>query len=148
MNKRDILKLAGIGLILLCAVLLITGVAQKQDNAEAEIVARAIFRSKIPVISAVGHEPDVTIADYVADRRAATPSNAAEIAVEEINEAGGINGYPVELKSEDDELNAEKSVNAYNSLKDWGMQISLGSVTSTPCVATSAETYADRIFAI
>jgi len=51
-----------------------------------EIVARAIFDSKIPIISAVGHEPDVTIADYVADLRAATPSNGAELAVPDQNE--------------------------------------------------------------
>lgn len=51
-----------------------------------EMLARTIYESRIPVISAVGHEPDVTIADFVADRRASTPSNAAEIAVPDMAE--------------------------------------------------------------
>ena len=51
-----------------------------------ERVARAIYASQIPVISAVGHEPDVTVSDFVADRRASTPSNAAEIAVPDRHE--------------------------------------------------------------
>lgn len=52
-----------------------------------ERVARAIYVSELPVISAVGHEPDVTISDFVADARASTPSNAAEIAVPDEGEA-------------------------------------------------------------
>ena len=51
-----------------------------------ERVARSIYDSEIPVISAVGHEPDVAISDFVADRRASTPSNAAEIAVPDMAE--------------------------------------------------------------
>jgi branched-chain amino acid transport system substrate-binding protein len=71
--------------------------------------------------------------------------NGAQIAVDEINAMGGTQ---FELKYEDDTHDAEKAVNAYNALKDWGMQISLGSVTSKPCEATSAENFADRIFAL
>ena len=71
--------------------------------------------------------------------------NGAQIAVDEINAMGGIQFV---LKYEDDTHDAEKAVNAYNVLKDWGMQISLGSVTSKPAEATSAENYADRIFAL
>lgn len=70
--------------------------------------------------------------------------NGATIAVEEINALGG--DIQFDLKYEDDVHDAEKSVNAYNTLKDWGMQIFLGSVTSTPGVATSAEANADNMF--
>ena len=70
--------------------------------------------------------------------------NAAEIAVEEINALNG--DVKFELKFEDDAHDAEKSVNAYNTLKDWGMQLFLGSVTSAPGVATSVEASNDGIF--
>ena len=73
---------------------------------------------------------------------------AMEIAAAEINEAGGINGYQIEMKFQDDEHDAEKSVNAYNTLKDWGMQILEGTVTSTPCVAVAAKTFEDSMFQI
>ncbi len=72
--------------------------------------------------------------------------NGAQIAVDEINAKGG--EVQFELRYEDDVHDAEKAVNAYNTLKDWGMQISLGSVTSKPAEATSAENNADRIFAL
>ena len=63
-----------------------------------ERVARAIYDSQIPVISAVGHEPDVTIADYVADLRAATPSNAAELGVPDQEALAQIlDGYSVAM---------------------------------------------------
>ena len=70
--------------------------------------------------------------------------NAAEIAVEEINALNG--DVKFELRFEDDAHDAEKSVNGYNTLKDWGVQIFLGSVTSAPGVATSVEAQADGIF--
>ena len=74
--------------------------------------------------------------------------NGAQIAIDEINEAGGINGYQIEYQFEDDELDNEKSVNAYNTLKDWGMQILMGCVTSGCCTAVAAETANDNMFQI
>lgn len=70
----------------------------------------------------------------------------AELAVKEINDAGGINGYKIEFKFEDDEHNPEKAVNAYNTLADWGMQMLMGTVTSKPCTAVVAETSNDNMF--
>ena len=74
--------------------------------------------------------------------------HGAEVAVKEINEAGGINGAQIEFQFQDDEHDAEKSVNAYNTLKDWGMQVLMGTVTSAPCVAVADKTNADNMFQI
>lgn len=74
--------------------------------------------------------------------------HGAELAVKEINEAGGINGAQIEFNFQDDEHDAEKSVNAYNTLKDWGMQVLMGTVTSAPCIAVADKTAADNMFQI
>lgn len=74
--------------------------------------------------------------------------NAAQIAIDEINAAGGVNGYMLELNFQDDEHDAEKSVNAYNVLKDWGAQMIVGAVTSSPCIAVSEKTKEDNMFQI
>lgn len=74
--------------------------------------------------------------------------NGAQLAVDEINAAGGINGSQIEFNFQDDEHDAEKSVNAYNALKDWGMQALMGTVTSTPCIAVADKTAADNMFQI
>lgn len=72
--------------------------------------------------------------------------NAAELAIKEINEAGGANGYQLEFQAQDDESDQEKAVNAYNALKDWGMQILMGTVTSGPCTAVVEKTQEDNMF--
>ena len=72
--------------------------------------------------------------------------NAAQLAVDEINAAGGINGYKVEFMSADDMSDAQKAVNAYNDLKDKGMQILTGTVTSTPCMTVAENTHDDNMF--
>ncbi len=72
--------------------------------------------------------------------------NGAQIAVDEINAEGGAVRF--ELNYEDDEHDPEKAENAYNALKDWGMQLSLSGVTSKPAEATSTSHNDDRIFAL
>ena len=69
--------------------------------------------------------------------------NGAQIAVDEINALGGVQ---FEFNAQDDTGVAETSVNAYNSLKDWGVQAIIGTVTTAPCISVSAEAYSDRIF--
>ena len=74
--------------------------------------------------------------------------NGAKLAADEINAAGGVNGYTFEVNGQDDETDTEKAINAYNTLKDWGMQILVGTTTSKPCIAVAAETANDNMFQI
>lgn len=74
--------------------------------------------------------------------------NGAQIAVDEINAAGGINGKQIEYRLEDDQNDAEKAVNAYNTLKDWGMQMLVGTTTTAPCIAVAGKTASDNVFQI
>ena len=74
--------------------------------------------------------------------------NGAKLAADEINAAGGANGYTFEINGQDDENDTEKAINAYNTLKDWGMQILVGTTTSKPCIAVAAETANDNMFQI
>ena len=67
-----------------------------------------------------------------------------KIAVDEINALSS--NFQIDFNSQDDEGDAEKSVNAYNNLKDWDAQAIVGCVTTTPCVAVATEAYADRMF--
>jgi len=74
--------------------------------------------------------------------------NGSELAAKEINAAGGIGGAMIELNAQDDEHDPEKAVNAYNTLKDWDMQMLVGAVTSKPCIAVAAKSAADNMFQI
>ena len=74
--------------------------------------------------------------------------NGIQLAVDEINAAGGVNGMKLELDFQDDENDPEKSVNAYNKLKDNGMKLLIGTVTSKPCEAVSVDAANDKMFLI
>ena len=74
--------------------------------------------------------------------------NGVQLAVDEINEAGGVNGMKLELNFQDDANDPEASVNAYNKLKDAGMKLLVGTVTSKPCEAVSVDAANDNIFLI
>lgn len=74
--------------------------------------------------------------------------NGAQLAVDEINAAGGVNGIKLDFKMEDDEADSEKAKNAYGALKDWGMQLSLGTVTSGACIAFQGEASKDNMFVL
>lgn len=72
----------------------------------------------------------------------------AQLAVDEINAAGGVNGVKLELNFQDDEHDAQKSINAYGIIKDWGAHVIVGTVTSNPCISVVGLSSQDNMFQI
>ena len=127
--KKMMKKAVCLGLVSAMMLTAFAGCGKKDDSADATVIK-------------IGGTGPLTGGAAVYGNAA---KRGAEIAVEEINALGGLQ---FELRYEDDTHDSEKAVNAYNVLKDWGVQISLGSVTTNPCIATAAETFNDRIFAL
>ena len=128
-------------LAMLMALLMVLSMAACGGNEAPEAEAPAVDAPEGATVLKIGGVGPLTGGAAIYGNAA---KHGAEIAVEEINALGG--EFVFDLRYEDDAHDAEKSVNAYNTLKDWGMQIFLGSVTSTPGVATSVEANADNMF--
>ena len=116
-------------LAMLMALLMVLSMAACGGNEAPEAEAPAVDAPEGATVLKIGGVGPLTGGAAIYGNAA---KHGAEIAVEEINALGG--EFVFDLRYEDDAHDAEKSVNAYNTLKDWGMQIFLGSVTSTPAL--------------
>lgn len=133
-------KLVSVCLVLAMAATMLVGCGAKEEAAQnsagtSESAEGAVFK-----IGGSGPTTGGAAVYGLAVQR------GAQIAVDEINAAGGINGFQIEYNFTDDEHDPEKAVNAYNNLKDWGMQIFMGTTTSGPCVAVVEKTNEDNMY--
>lgn len=135
-------KLLSVLLALTLATTLFACGQKQATNTTAESTAAA---TEAPQVFKVGGIGPITGGAAVYGQAV---QNGIKIAIDEINANGGFNGYQVEYHFADDEHDAEKAVNAYNSLKDWGMQLLIGTTTSSPCLAVADKTNADNMFQI
>lgn len=138
-------RFIAMSLVAVMTVGLMTGCAKKQDTKNAESNKQEAGGDKAGVTFKIGGIGPTTGPAAV---YGLAVKNAAELAVKEINEKGGIAGVQVELNFQDDEHDPEKSINAYNTLKDWGMQVLMGATTSGPTLAVSEKTFEDGMFQI
>lgn len=132
--KNFVRKIVGMGLTVSMAAAILAGCGTKTDKATS---GEKVFY--------IGGSGPLT-GSYAAYGMGV--KNGAELAVKEINEAGGINGVKIKFSYEDDEGDQEKAVNAYNILKDKGMNIMMGTVTSNACAAVIEKTNQDGMFQI
>ena len=139
--KKNYLKLLALCMVAVMALFAFAGCGS-DNNGNQQGNNNSDDENKVFVIGSIG---PLTGA-------AASYGNSAkqgeEVAVAEINAAGGVAGYTFQLLAEDDQHDAEKSVNAYNTLMDKGMNALVGAVTSVPCIAVTEESHADGLLQI
>ena len=128
MSRRNFVKLSGA-----TGILSVAGLAACGNSGSSSAGSSTTFK--------LGNIGPLTGADAIYGN---ATKNGAQLAVDEINAAGG--SIQFEHNCQDDEHDPEKSVNAYNNLKDWGLQVLVGPTTTNPCVAVSAETNSDNVF--
>lgn len=133
MSRRNFVKLSGATGILSVAGLAACGNSGSSSSGSSSSSDTATFK--------LGNIGPLTGAAAI---YGTATKNGAQLAVDEINAAGG--KVQFEHNCQDDEHDAEKSVNAYNNLKDWGLQVLVGPTTTNPCVAVSSETNTDNVF--
>ncbi len=132
--KKSIKKLLSLGLVTVMVASLFAGCGKK-DSDSSSSNDKFYIGSIGPITGAAAQYGECVM-------------NSAQIAVDEINANGGINGYQVEFKFIDDANVVETAVSAYNTLKDWGMQILMGTVTTQPCMSVAELTEIDEMFQI
>mgnify|MGYP002460570721 CR=1 FL=1 len=140
MKKHSIKLTALVLALVLTAALALTGCGSKSDDTNTDPNTDGTDNAEVQTFK-LGTSGPLT-GDAAIYGMAVV--QGAELAVNEINASDS--KIKFEFLSQDDEADGEKAVNAYNALKEWGMQISLGSVTSQPGVSTSALAFEDRIF--
>lgn len=135
-SRRDFVKLCGgAGVIGAGLTLAGCGSSSSSDSSSSGSSSSSAFK--------VGHIGPLTGSTAI---YGTATSYGAQVAINEVNDAGGDVSY--EYQTQDDTNVAETAVNAYNNLKDWGMQILVGTTTTAPCVAVSSETNTDNMFEI
>lgn len=141
-EANKVKKFISIGLSILLALSCLTGCGGGNNDAGGDAGNADAGNSGATVFKIGGIGPLTGGAAAYGD----AVNKGAQIAVDEINAAGGINGYQIEFRMEDDTHDAETALNAYNTLKDWGMQMLVGTVTSNPCIAVEGVAVEDNMF--
>ena len=145
---KRVKKVMALVLVAVMCMCLFAGCGSSNDSASSTTAAPAADSSTAADTTAAGTFKIGSIGPVTGDAAiyGTAVKNGGQIAVDEINANGGINGYQIEWKFEDDVADGETAVNAYNNLMDWGMQILAGPTTTGSSISVSAKASEERVF--